>query len=141
MVLQRGIEAVRQNRGALARYLVVGTLTNGFWYCVYLGGSWVGIEPLVMATIAYIAGVATSYAFNRGWSFRSTRIHREAIPFYGAAYVIGYLTNMFILFILYKQLGMRHELAQLISAAIVAAQLFLLLRFWVFPAIRRRSSA
>lgn len=119
---------------ALWRYLVVGAVTNGIWFAAYLAGTWAGVPPLVMATICYVAGVATSYAFNRGWSFQSRRAHAGAIPRYAMAYGLGYMTNMLILYILYVRGGLPHQYAQLISAALVALELFLVLRLWVFRA-------
>lgn len=119
---------------ALWRYLIVGAVTNGIWFGVYLAGTWAGVPPLVMATVCYVAGVATSYAFNRGWSFQSRRTHAGAVPRYAMAYGLGYVTNMLILYLLYVRGGVPHQYAQLISAGLVALELFLVLRLWVFRA-------
>jgi putative flippase GtrA len=126
---------------ALLRYAVVGAANNAFWFGIYLLGTYLGVEPLTMATLGYVAGVATSYAVNRGWSFSSKRAHSGGVPRYIVAYAIGYLTNMAILYVLYVRGGIPHQYAQLASAAIVAVELFLILRLWVFPSNARARGA
>jgi putative flippase GtrA len=127
--------------GTIVRYLIVGTLTNLFWYGIYIIGTWSGVPPLAMATISYLLAVVTSYAFNRQWSFSSSRPHAQAGPRYIVAYGIGYLNQMAWLYGLTYGLAIRHEISQLLAAGTTAILIFGILRFWVFATSRKAPQA
>lgn len=89
-----------------------------------------------MATIAYVLAVATTYIANRSWSFSSKEAHSKTAPRYIVAYGIGYLNHMAWLYALTNIAGIRHEISQLLGAAITALLIFLILRLWVFRPVR-----
>jgi putative flippase GtrA len=136
-----GLVKAEATMRTVARYLMVGALTNLFWYGIYLIGTWSGVPPLAMATISYVLAVLTSYAFNRKWSFSSSRPHAQAGPRYILAYGIGYLNQMAWLYGLTYGLAIRHEISQLLAAGTTAILIFGILRFWVFATSRKARQA
>ena len=114
-----------------AKYLVVGGLANLLAYIVYILITFAGASPIVGMSVVYLSASLTSFAVNRGWTFRSERSLRVSVSKYLLAQLLGYGTNLFILYLLYYILDIPHQTAQLIGIAVVAVQLFLLplLRF------------
>ena len=47
---------------------VVGLVSNGIGYLLYLGITAAGVGPKLAMTILYVIGVMQSFIFNKGWS-------------------------------------------------------------------------
>lgn len=125
----------RETLGQLLRYGIVGLSLNGAGYVLYLLLTVVaGINPLVVVGVMYPVTVLAGYIFNRRWSFRHSGEARRSGPRYFLAYAGGYLLNLGLLELFWARLGFPHPLVQAAAIFIVAAYLFLALRFWVFPA-------
>lgn len=120
-------------RRSLWRYLVVGLLSNGVGYSLYLLLTWLGVGPKVSMSILYCVGTALGFIGNRKWSFE----HRgKALPsfiLYCLAYGIGYALDFFMLSFFVDRLGYPHQLVQAAAVIVVAVFLFLTLNFVVFP--------
>ena len=58
-------------------------------------------------------------------------------PFYGIAYAIGYLLNFGLLWTGVDRLQLPHQVVQAVAIFAVAAVLFLMHRYWVFPSPAR----
>ena len=57
----------------------------------------------------------------------------NSIVRYVIAYLIGYVSNIGILFLFSDRLGYPYQLKQVIATLVVVAILFLLFRYFVFP--------
>lgn len=114
------------------RYGIVGVVSNGLLYLLYITLTYMRVIPEFAATIAYVLGGSWTYFFNRNWSFESGAAHRKAAPRYALTYLAGYFITIGILAIGYRWIGMQHFISQLIAICITAIVNFLLLRFWVF---------
>lgn len=126
------MERSRSTRTLLARYLAVGGFSNGLGYAIYIGMTAIGISPLVSMSFVYIVATGIAFAANRHWTFQShSEISRSALRAV-ISQVIGYTTNLILLTSLYYGLGLPHAIAQLLCIAVVAIELFLLNRYYVF---------
>ena len=114
------------------KYLFVGGLSNFFAYVVYIGVVLLGFSPLTSMTLVYIVACCFSFAANQSWTFRSKVRNKSAFLKYIFAQVIGYLTNLALLSWLYYGLGLPHQIAQLVGIGVVAIELFLLSRYFIF---------
>ncbi len=115
-----------------AKYLAVGVLSNGLAYGLYLGIVQAGVNPILSMTMVYILASSVAFNANWRWTFRSeVNLSRSAIR-YVASQIIGYVTNLLLLAGLYYVLGVPHHLAQIMGIGVVAIQLFLLNRYYVF---------
>ena len=116
-----------------AKYIAVGAIANGFAYGLYIVLTLVGINPFIAMTLVYGLAGFMAFAVNRGWTFRSHASLSGSALRYLISLSIGYGTSFTVLSLLYLQLGVPHQAAQLIAMVFVGIELFLLNRYYVFP--------
>jgi putative flippase GtrA len=119
--------------GQLARYAIVGIVTNVLGYLLYLGITALGLEPKKAMTINYVIGVAISFAGNRRWTFSHDGPLGGSLLRFSIAHLAGYALNFTILAVFVDRLGYSHQLVQAVAIVIVAAWLFVAFRAFVFP--------
>jgi putative flippase GtrA len=128
----RLIERIPPKLQKISRFIVVGVISNGFGYGVYLLITWLGVPYKIAMTLLYCVGVTMSYIGNRKFTFASTqKLHQTLVKFI-VAYVIGYALQYAILYILVDVFLIFHAYAQLCGAIVVAVYLFVALRYFVF---------
>lgn len=125
-----------RTRGQFVRYAVVGLGSNGVLYLAYLALTTLGMGPKAAMSLLYALGVAQTFLFNRSWSFRHEGGFHGAFARYVASYAFGYLLNLAVLWVVVDRLGFPHQIVQGIMILTLAAMLFLLQKFWVFPESR-----
>lgn len=116
----------------IIRYGVVGVANNLLGYLIYLLVTWLWLEPKVAVSLFYPIAAFTAYFGHAKYSFSHDGHHEKIVPRYIIAHVIGYLSNMFLLYIFVDKLHFPHQLIQAIAIFVVAGILFLLFRFFVF---------
>jgi putative flippase GtrA len=120
--------------GELARFGVVGVLSNALLYVLYLAATALGMGPKSAMTLLYCVGVAQTFVLNRQWTFGGRGDMRKALPRYGAAYAAGYALNFVLLMALVDAAGLPHQAVQAALIALIALLMFLAQKFWVFRA-------
>lgn len=73
----------------IARYGMVGIITNLSGYGFFLTLLFAGTPPVLTTGVTYLIIVTASYCANRRWTFRSRSTHSKDIPRYMTAYAIG----------------------------------------------------
>lgn len=116
------------------RFAIVGILSNSFGYILYLLMTSAGMGHKLAMTILFAAGTAQTFFFNKKWSFAYKEHDDGALLRYVATYVLGYLVNLGALLFFVDVLGMQHAIVQVTMIFVVALLMFLLQKFWVFPA-------
>lgn len=129
----------QKGRRQLLRYAVVGVLTNSLGYVAYLVSTYVGGTPKSTMTTLYIIGVLISFLANRSFTFQHNGPIGAAGMRFLAAHLMGYLLNLFLLFVLVDKLSFPHQYIQGMAIIIVAFFLFVLSRAFVFAPYRKRS--
>lgn len=125
----------------LARYAIVGLLSNALGYLLYLAITALGMEPKLAMTLLYIIGTLQTFFFNRKWSFSHNGAFQGPFFRYVLAYAFGYLLNLAVLLILVNWAHWPHQIVQGVMIFILAAMLFLLQKYWVFaPGMRKLNS-
>jgi putative flippase GtrA len=117
----------------LIRYGLVGGLTNLLLYLGYLLVTYVGAEPKKSMTLVYLVGVGIGFYGHRQWTFAHDGSARQSMVRYCIAHALGYLINLVLLVGLVDRMGYPHELVQGAAILIVAAFLFVMFKYWVFP--------
>ncbi len=116
------------------RYAVIGLTSNAVLYVCYLLLTWAGMGHKTAMTVLYALGILQTYVFNRRWTFR----HRGAVPGsmarYVATYAFGYVFNLGVMVLLVDMAGLPHQAVVLALVFVTACLIFLLQKFWVFPA-------
>lgn len=118
--------------GQFIRFGVVGVISNGALYLLYLGMTHVGVGHKLAATIAYAIGVLQTFVFNRSWSFRDRGPTGPALARYVTSYLLGYLLNMAVLILAVDYANLPHQWVQGIMILVLAIFLFSLQKLWVF---------
>lgn len=126
------MQSLRLVTKQFAKYLLVGGLSNSLAYGLYILITLVGVSPIVGMSIVYVAASVTSFTANRGWTFQSDASLSGSALRYIISQTLGYGTNLVILSWLYYMLGVPHQAAQLVGIWVVAVELFLLNRYYVF---------
>ncbi len=118
----------------LIRYGIVGLTLNVLGYAIYLLVTSLGVSPLVTVTIFYPLSVLAGYFSHRRHTFRhkAQGLEGRVLIRYVAVYVAGYLINVALLEVLYRQLGYPHLLVQILAVFVVAGFLFVAMKWLVF---------
>ena len=116
----------------IIRYGVVGVANNLLGYLIYLLVTWLWLDPKVAVSLLYPIGAMTSYFAHTKYSFSHNGRHKDSIPRYIVAYVVGFLVNIFLLYVLVDKLFFPHQLIQALATIVVGGILFLLFKYFVF---------
>ena len=116
----------------VVRYGVVGIASNGLLYVLYLAMTHYGLGHKLAMTVAYVIGVAQTFAFNRRWTFDHQGRLGASFVRYVASYGIGYFVNLLALAALVDHLELPHEWVQGAMILCIAGLVFLLQKYWVF---------
>lgn len=126
---------MKSTLGQLIRYGIVGGLSNGVGYLLYLAITAAGMEHKLAMTLLYAVGVAQTFIFNKRWTFRSDDPSGSAIVRYLAVYALGYFINYLVL-LLFVDIGeMPHQMVMAGLFVLMAIYFFLAQKFWVFRTI------
>jgi putative flippase GtrA len=119
-------------RRQIARWLVVGLITNAVLYLAYLILTLRLLQPKSAMTVVYVVGVIIGFVGHRSWSFEHSGRADAALLRYAGAYVIGYLVNLAGLELGVSFLGLPHQLVQAAMILIVAVMMFVMQKYFVF---------
>lgn len=117
----------------LIRYGLVGVGINLILYLGYLLIHYLGLEPKKSMSLMYLIGVSIGFYSHRQWTFAHGGDALRSIVRYVFAHLIGYFINFILLLSLVDHFGYPHELVQGAAIFVVAAFLFLVFKYWVFP--------
>jgi len=84
-------------------------------------------------SLIYIIGVTIGFYSHRQWTFSHGGNAWQSIVRYIFAHFLGYFINFSLLLGLVDHLGYPHELVQGSAIFVVAAFLFIIFKYWVFP--------
>ncbi|MGA7179641.1 MAG: GtrA family protein [Thiobacillaceae bacterium] len=115
-----------------SRYAVVGLVSNGVGYLLYLLATWLGAGPKTAMTGLYILGVLQTFVFNKKWSFRFAGAAAPALVRYAMVYMLGYVINFMALMLLVDQAGLPHQWVMAGLVLCMAMFFFVGQKFWVF---------
>lgn len=116
------------------RYGIVGVLSNAVGYGLYLLLTGAGMGHKTAMTLLFIVGTLQTFVFNKKWSFEyQHKEDRTVLLRYFATYGLGYVVNLVALLVLVDQGGLPHTIVQAAMILVVAALMFILQKFWVFP--------
>jgi len=122
------------------RYSLVGVVSNVVGYCFYLLVTSIGLGPVQGMSLVYACACVASFIGNKKWTFGDKTRIRKIFPPYAGIQIAGYLTNLLLMLVLYKQFGLPHQWVQLLAFAVVATELFLLSKYYVFRGTQNGAS-
>jgi putative flippase GtrA len=114
-------------------YCIVGGIATGMHYVVMVALiKWGGMTEIAATCIGYTSGAIVKYPLNHGLVFDSDEPHRQAIPKFVAACVIGFLMNAVVFAALFQVFPKYYMIAQVLTTGIVLFVNYLLARYWIF---------
>jgi len=116
----------------LRKYGVVGIINNLLGYLIYLLLTWFWLDPKLVVTLMYPIGAVTAYFGHAKYSFPYNGSHMRGIARYIIVHLMGYATNVGMLYLFWNRLGYSHQLVQAGAIVVVAFMLFFLFRYFVF---------
>lgn len=121
------------------RYLIVGSCAFGGEYATFLALYKCAHLPLIAAnSVSFLVGLAISFTFNRGWSFKKEsfhkRVHHQMILYGGLALANLLITNICI--VLLRHAGIAPAIGKIILMACVACWNFFIFRNAIFNEAR-----
>ena len=122
------------------KYAIVGLISNGLLYFVYLLITAYGLGHKTAMTLLYVLGVLQTFIFNKKWTFANHGAISTSFFRYCLSYALGYLVNLLALYYFVDNLSFPHEIVQGIMILFNAVMLFLLQKFWVFSVGIKKSS-
>lgn len=116
------------------RYILVGLSLNSLGFLIYLALTNTGMHPLVVVSIFYPMSVLLGFFSHRKLTFQHQEKKLRGMVFFRfiLVYVMGYLLNLLMLYVLAGVYGFRHEYVQLLSILTIALLLFLSMKKFVF---------
>ena len=118
-------------KGQLLRFAATGGMSGGV-YLVILFALQPGLRIMVASALAYTAAMAVNYLCQRIWTFRSGRVHHQAVPRYVAVHLAGILINGATLHLAAEVYGLPLLPVQGAALVLVAGWGFTLQKVWVF---------
>jgi len=121
------------------RYSVVGILNNLWGYFFYLFVTWMGLNPKLTVTILYPIAATTAYIAHSKYSFKYQGRRTSSQFRFIIAQFFGYIVNIMMLSILVERFGYPHQMVQAAAIFVVGGVLFILFRYYVFPAVKTKA--
>ena len=115
------------------RYVLIGISHNLFSYLLYLLVTWLWLDPKLAVTLLYPIGVIVAYFAHAKYSFSFKGRKDKAFIRYLIANIIGYGTNLLLLFFFVDILLFPHQIVQAVAIIVLASLFFLLSKYYVFP--------
>ncbi len=116
------------------RFAVVGLASNLVLYLLYLILTNWFLGHKTAMTLLYVTGTLQTFAFNKIWTFSHTGNTARSLARYILAYGSGYVLNWLLLALMVDRCGYPHTIVQGAAILLVALWLFVLQKYWVFPA-------
>ena len=130
-------ERIRQ----FIRYGCVGVAINSIAFLNYLVVAWVLGSPQLAVAILYPITAAIGYRAPGVVSFKSSSHSLCGLVRYILAHSSGYGSSLWIMHLGVDTFGVRHQYVQIAATFIVAVQLFIVFRIFVFVEAEERASS
>jgi putative flippase GtrA len=118
--------------GQLVRYLVVGATNTGITLASYALLIRAGAPAVAASVVAFGAGAANGYWFNRSWTFRSARRGAAAGGRYVIVLLAGLGLNALGVALGVNVAGLPRLAGEIVALPPATATTFVLARSWVF---------
>ena len=116
----------------IARFTFVGLFNTVLTYCFYLLLLKLGFHYHIALSADYLLGIFIGYSLNRYWTFKVKGEIKKQFFKYLLIYILTFLLNAFLLFILVEGDYLGPELGQFSILLFITLISFVLQKNWVF---------
>ena len=139
--MKHGWSVLKQQLNPIAlwqfiRYVVVGLANNMLGYGVFLLVTALGVDPKSTMSLFYVLGAVLGFFGNKKLTFSHTGNLYSSIFRYTIAHTIGFTLNFMLLTVFFEWYGYPYQYVQAVAIFVVAAVLFVLFKYFVFPTVR-----
>lgn len=117
----------------LVSYALVGIVSNVVAFLAYIGLTQVGVSPVLAMTVVYLVALVIAFFGNKRLTFAFKGNDGTAALRFLLAYGVGYMLNLSLLVLFHAVLGFPHQAVMAVNTLIVAAFLFVVQKYFVFP--------
>ena len=111
----------------------MGVLNTACGYTVIFGCMYaLGLSPRISNVLGYAVGLATSYALNRVYTFRSRNAKGPEMLRFAAIFAIAFAANFFALTLLLQVSRLPAGVSQVVAGAVYVVASYLMSRRFVF---------
>jgi len=134
LTLSAWLDYLREHRGQIVRFVIVGVLTFILYFSLFrfLYGS-AGFDYKVAISLAYIVTVLCHFLLNRFFTFnarqRSLGLHAGR---YGLMLVLNYVITLFVMWTVVEIIRISPYFGAVVSTAVTAASSFFVMKHFVF---------
>ncbi len=114
------------------RFVLVGVSNTAISMAVYAGLLAIGVGYVAAVVVAYIAGLANGYTFNRRWTFLAGGFSIGSLSRYTAVQATGLLLSVGFTTLFVERFGVAELPALVLSWPPVIAVTFTATRLWAF---------
>ncbi len=107
--------------GTLAHYALLFALVSG-----------AAVHPVPASAAGALLGAIVNYMLNYRFTFRSRRLHREALPRFMVIAAVGMVLNALLMWLLVEPFSMHYLIAQIAATGCVLVWNYLGNRLWTF---------
>jgi hypothetical protein len=123
------------------RYACVGLTLNSIAFLNYLVVAWALGSPKTAVAVLYPITAAIGYRAHGAVSFKASADNLSGLMRYVFAHFSGYASSLFIMHLGVDRFGVRHQYVQIAATLIVAVQLFIVFRIFVFVDAKEHTSS
>ena len=116
----------------IARFTFVGLFNTVLTYCFYLLLLKLGFHYQIALSADYLLGIVIGYSLNRYWTFKVKDEIKVQFFKYLLTYILTFLLNAFLLFILVEGGYLGPELGQFSILLFITLISYVLQKNWVF---------
>ena len=116
------------------RFLVSGGFATAVHWVTFWGLIHLQIEAVLASSIGAFAGAVVNYFLQYFFTFKTKRLHKQALLAYIPAVSISWLLNLGLFYSLYGSLFSEPLMAQVVTTSIIMVVNFLLYKKVVFLA-------
>ena len=116
----------------IARFTFVGLFNTVLTYCFYLLLLKLGFHYQIALSADYLLGIVIGYSLNRYWTFKVKGEIKKQFFKYLLIYILTFLLNAFLLFILVEGDYLGPELGQFSILLFITLISYVLQKNWVF---------
>ncbi len=113
-------------------YILIGIVNSIFWYFFIFLFIYSGIQEELSNLLGYILGISWSYYLNKKYNFKSSTVHKQALPRFFVSMVVAYIVNISIFSFFYRILDINVYVSTIVGGVFYTFVGYFMSYFWVF---------
>lgn len=113
-------------------YILIGIVNSVFGYFFIFLFIYSGIQEELSNLLGYILGISWSYYLNKKYNFKSSAVHKEALPRFFISMAVAYIVNISMFSFFYRVIDTNVYVATIIGGVFYTFVGYFMSYLWVF---------